>query len=62
MKWYNWIRYSGIWITIIVNPLHWTISMNKNPYDSEWPAPDRHELHIQLLMVSFRLVIDSGRW
>ena len=58
----DWIRYSGVWITVVVNPLHWRFSIDKNPYEHEWPAPDRYELHIQLLAISLRLVIDSGRW
>lgn len=62
MKWYNWIRYSGVWITVVVNPLHWGFGISKDPYAAEWPAPDRREIHIQVLVISIRLVVDSGRW
>ena len=58
----NWIKYSGIWITLIVNPLHWRISYCIDPTKSEWPAPGRREVVVQVVMLSFRLVIDNGDW
>ena len=58
----NWIRYSGLWITLIVNPLHWQVNYVKNSMDKEWPSPSRSEHVVQILMFSFRLVIDRGDW
>jgi hypothetical protein len=59
---FNWVRYSGIWVTLILNPFHWRVAFNKNPYDTEWPAPDRTEIQVQIFMLSIRLVTDTGRW
>jgi hypothetical protein len=58
---FNYIKYSGLWITVICNPFHWQFSFFKNP-NLEWPAPNRTEYVVQLLMLSFRLVIDDGSW
>ena len=58
----DWIKYSGIWITLIVNPLHWHIAYCINPNKAEWPAPSRREISLQLLMLSVRVVIDNGDW
>ena len=58
----NWIKYSGLWITLIINPLHWQFSYLNNPTANEWPAPNCNEHILQILMFSFRLVIDNGDW
>lgn len=57
----DWVRYSGIWVTLICNPLHWQFNYIKN-LNYEWPAPNRKEYILQVLMFSFRLVIDNGDW
>jgi hypothetical protein len=58
---FNYIKYSGLWITLIFNPLHWQFSFFENP-NLEWPAPNRKEYVLQILVLSFRLVIDDGSW
>jgi hypothetical protein len=58
----NWFRYSGLWLTLIFNPLHWRIAYCIDPTKAEWPSPSRREVVVQIVMLSFRLVIDNGDW
>jgi len=57
----NWLRYSGIWITLVCNPYHWRISFS-NKSDSMWSGPDTKEYSIQLVFVSVRVVVDNGSY
>jgi hypothetical protein len=57
----NWLRYSGIWITFILNPLHWRIgTVNDTIWD--YSTPNRKEMAFQLLFLTIRIVIDDGSW
>jgi hypothetical protein len=56
----NWLRYSGIWITLVGNPYHWRVGFND--IDTIWSGPDCHEYSLQLLMISVRVVIDNGQY
>lgn len=58
----NWIKYSGIWVTLICNPFHWQFHLITNQKETEWPAPNRTTHIFQILMFSFRIVIDNGDW
>lgn len=55
----NWLTYSGIWCTIIVNPLHWSFS---------WVVVRRDELsgydmlNFQLFFLNIKIIIDNGDW
>lgn len=56
----NWIRYSGVWVTLIVNPLHWRFrSYMAKPDDLN---PKMWKLDAQLLFINLRVVIDDGSW
>lgn len=57
----NWLKYSGVWVTLICNPFHWRISLLKNSV-FELPSPNRTEYGIQLFMLSIRIVLDDGSW
>jgi hypothetical protein len=57
----NWLKYSGIWITLVCNPYHWRVSFS-NESDSVWQDPDSTEYVLQLVFVSVRVVIDNGRF
>jgi hypothetical protein len=57
----NWLRYSGIWITLVGNPYHWRISFSGQT-DLVWAGPDTKEYAIQLVCVSVRVVIDNGQY
>jgi hypothetical protein len=58
----DWIKYSGIWVTLICNPFHWQFSYVANETETEWPAPNRKTYILQILMLSVRIVIDNGDW
>jgi hypothetical protein len=53
----NWLRYSGIWVTLICNPYHWRVSFSNQ---SDWP--DTKEYVLQVVFVSVRVVIDNGQY
>lgn len=54
----NWLRYSGIWLTLVLNPLHWQWQwLTKH---ETWP--DTTEYSIQFLFLSIRVVLDNGNW
>jgi hypothetical protein len=56
----NYIQYSGIWVSLCVNPFHWS-------FKSEFMHPDdlnpkMRGIYVVLAMVSVRVVIDDGSW
>jgi len=55
----NWLRYSGIWVTLVCNPYYWRVSF-RNESDSAWP--DTKEYVLQLVFVSVRVVVDNGQY
>ena len=55
----NWLKYSGIWVTLVCNPYHWRVSF-RNESDSAWP--DTTEYVVQLVCVSVRVVVDNGSY
>ena len=57
----NWLRYSGLWLTLVVNPFHWRIG----PVDHGlgWlDGPCKREFSFQLLFLTVRIVLDNGNW
>jgi hypothetical protein len=57
----DWLRYSGMWITLVVNPLHWRFSFSFKS-DDVYLSPNLKEISTQLAFLSLRLVIDNGDW
>jgi hypothetical protein len=57
----NWLRYSGIWVTLICNPYHWRVSFNGKA-DPIWNGPNTKEYVIQFVFVSVRVVVDNGQY
>jgi hypothetical protein len=55
----KWLRYSGVWITLIVNPFHW---------DFRWEVIKEEDLgridtiELQLFFINIRVIIDDGKW
>jgi hypothetical protein len=56
---FNWLKYSGVWVTISLNPFHWDL----------WATTMKDELsrfgyryEIQLLFLNIRIVLDDGEW
>lgn len=59
-KIYNWIRYSGVWVTLIVNPLHWRFNWEViKPDDLN---PSMYQLDFQLFFLRVLIVFDDGSW
>ena len=57
---YKWLRYSGIWITIVVNPFHWRFTWEVIKEDELNPKMNR--MFFQLFFINIRIVLDDGSW
>jgi hypothetical protein len=57
----DWLRYSGIWISLVVNPFHWRFSFDNKP-DTLLSAPNMRQCQIQIAFIAVRLVVDNGDW
>ena len=57
-KLYDYLRCSGIWVTIVVNPFHWQFDWNTIVKDEL--SGDRIE--IKLLFLNIVIVIDDCEW
>jgi len=59
----NWIRYSGISITVNLNPLHWRLIPKASRYSSnEWPEGHSYSYRAGWLFVHLHLWLDDGSW
>jgi hypothetical protein len=56
----KWLKYSGIFITIVVNPCHWRLGYASGRDDIM--GPNSWFLKISLLAVGINVVIDDGSW
>jgi hypothetical protein len=57
----DWLRYSGIWLTLVLNPLHWRIG--KVDYGlGLLDGPNKKEFAYQVLFLTVRVVLDNGDW
>lgn len=60
-KCYNYIKYSGIWIGLVLNPFHWKLKYQTKAVE----FPDCDNLFDNCLYVGpvwIRVIIDDGRW
>ena len=56
----NYLKYSGIWVSLAVNPYHWRFHKEFNkPNDMD---PSMYSLYLTLGPISIRFVIDDGSW
>ena len=57
----NWVKYSGVWAGIVVNPYHWEpdIKFHTETENEVWGL---FYLEVNLGIVWIRIVIDDGRW
>jgi len=56
----NWLKYSGVWCTIILNPFHWSFSwevVKQDPLN-----PKMTQLDFKLGPVRLLIVFDNGEW
>jgi hypothetical protein len=56
---YNWLRYSGINITIKLNPLHWRIYCHYYKTNEAW---EQDAFILELLPITIRVWFDDGSW
>ena len=57
----KWLRYSGVWIGIVLNPFHWQFKWERTNDN------DEHLVHVfeNCLFVGpvwVRVIFDDGRW
>ncbi len=57
----RYLKYSGIWVTLVLNPFHWQFACYQNK-DNEFPGPNRFSGTLQVAFLTVRLVIDNGDW
>jgi len=55
----KYLKYSGLNITIKLNPYHWRLSISNNKTNDAWEQDD---MVIELLPITIRLWIDNGDW
>jgi hypothetical protein len=56
---YNYLKYSGLTVTINFNPFHWNF-VPRYHRNTEWGSDNEHG--ISFLFLSVRLWIDDGSW
>ena len=55
----NWLKYSGINITLKLNPLHWRISCHYFKTNEAW---EQDAFVLELLPITIRVWFDDGQW
>jgi hypothetical protein len=55
----NYLKYSGITITLRLNPFHWRIYCAYNQTNEVWT---QDVLVLELLMFTVRVWVDDGQW
>jgi len=58
-RFFKWFKYSGIWITFTLNPLHWRFSFMLVKKDS---LSGRDYIDADFLFLNIRIIIDNGDW
>ena len=55
----NWLKYTGIFITVTVNPCHWRLGLE---YGKDELGPNSWSGRINMLFIGIHIVIDDGQW
>jgi hypothetical protein len=59
----KWLRYSGVSVTITMNPAHWAWRPRAGQvFTTEWAGPNERTWHARFLFVTVRVWIDDGSW
>ena len=58
----NWLRYSGISVTISLNPLWWRLLPWWRRDTNEWAGPHEWTGSCGFLFLTIRIWIDDGSW
>jgi hypothetical protein len=56
----KWLKYSGIFITIVVNPFHWRLGLDYGK--DELCGPQSWTGKLNLLFLGVHVVFDDGDW
>lgn len=56
----NYLKYSGVWISLGLNPYHWRLSFDSTKPDDMDPA--RYSYNIVVGPLSLKVVLDDGSW
>lgn len=56
----NYLKYSGIWVGLVINPYHWDFRIEKMHPDEL--NPNMVGLYLAGGPVWIRIVIDDGSW
>jgi len=57
---FNYLKYSGIWIGLILNPFHWRLQWARG--SKEWPDENMFENCLYIGPLYIRVIIDDGSW
>jgi hypothetical protein len=56
----KWLKYSGVWFTLALNPYHWRINFEVHGPDDMDPA--MHVICATVGPLTVRIVIDDGSY
>lgn len=56
----KWLRYSGIWVTLVLNPFHW--QLRAETFNKDELNPKMLGLVINTGPVVARIIIDDGSY
>lgn len=60
MKLKNYLKYSGLWAGLVLNPYHWNFKLEVDPPQLIDSYLFHFELYLGLIWI--RIVIDDGNW
>ena len=55
----NWLKYSGINITLKLNPFHWRFNFEFCKTNEAW---EQDAFVLELLPITIRIWFDDGQW
>ena len=57
-----YFRYSGIWIGLVFNPVHWLFSLDTSIGESEDKVEHIFKFNLTFGFIWIRIIIDNGEW
>jgi len=62
-RYLDWLRYSGVSVIIVLNPLHWRLVPHAmREYNNGWPSPNERCWSVAWLCLTIRGWVDNGAW
>lgn len=58
----KWLLYSGVSVTITLNPYHWRYLPAAFKDINIWAGPKEHTWSVSFLFLTIRIWIDNGDW